>query len=171
MSILNYFVLKLFSYFNQKQGTSHLQCRYIQHETSENSPDIKLLFFINGIVFQIWVGLFPQRITTQKIKLPINTNLGGLFRGSLWFVCVHVCVCVCVCVGGGGWWGVKITPCLKPVGIMLETWNLVHKDTHICSFRKTTFQCQGHLNFADASFFCKKSAFLAKMVPLLKAIV
>ena len=33
----------------------------------------------------------------------------------------------------------KITPCLKLVGIMLETWNLAGKYTHISSFRKYTF--------------------------------
>ena len=35
----------------------------------------------------------------------------------------------------------KITPpsCLKLVRIMLETWYLVRKYTHICSFRKNTF--------------------------------
>ena len=37
--------------------------------------------------------------------------------------------------GGGG----KITPCLKPVRIMLETSNLARKYTPICSFRKYTF--------------------------------
>ena len=35
--------------------------------------------------------------------------------------------------------GCKITPCLKLVRIMLETWNLGRKCTHICSFRKYTF--------------------------------
>ena len=38
-------------------------------------------------------------------------------------------------VGGGG----KITPRLKLVKIMLETSNLAHKYTPICSFRKYTF--------------------------------
>ena len=32
--------------------------------------------------------------------------------------------------------GAKTTPCLKLVRIMLETWYLVCKYTHICSFRK-----------------------------------
>ena len=39
-------------------------------------------------------------------------------------------------VGGGG---VKITPCLKPVRIMLETSNLARKYTPIRSFRKYIF--------------------------------
>ena len=34
--------------------------------------------------------------------------------------------------GGGG----KITPCLKPVRIILKTSNLAPKYTPICSFRK-----------------------------------
>ena len=38
-------------------------------------------------------------------------------------------------VGGGGG---KITPCLKPVTITLETSNLARKYTPICSFRKYT---------------------------------
>ena len=35
--------------------------------------------------------------------------------------------------------GVKLSPCLKLVRIMLETSNLVRKYTPICSFRKYTF--------------------------------
>ena len=35
--------------------------------------------------------------------------------------------------------GVKLTPCLKLVRIMLETSNLARKYTHLCSFRKYTF--------------------------------
>ena len=61
-----------------------------------------------------------------KLFLPItqpciNSNMGGLFRGSFWGV------------------GQKISRCLKLVIIMLETWNLVRKYTHISSFRKYTF--------------------------------
>ena len=66
----------------------------------------------------------------------------------------------------------KITLCLKLVRIMLETLNLVRKLTHICSFRKYTFQDQALLNFADVSiFFAKNQHYLAKMAPLLKATV
>ena len=51
----------------------------------------------------------------------------------------------------------KVTPsCLKIVRIMLETWNLVRKYTHICSFRKYTFCYKGPVNFADASIFLQK---------------
>ena len=54
-------------------------------------------------------------------------------------------------------WGGKITPCLKPVRIKLETSNLARKYTPICSFRKYTFQCVGPLNFADVSIFLNKN--------------
>ena len=61
---------------------------------------------------------------------------------------------------GGG----KITPppCLKLDRVMLETWNLAHKYTLMCSLRKYTFKYQGPLNFADVRIF---------LVPSLKAIV
>ena len=40
---------------------------------------------------------------------------------------------------------------------MLETSNLTHKYTPICSFRKYTLQCLDPLNFADVNnFSCKK---------------
>ena len=42
---------------------------------------------------------------------------------------------------------------------MPETWNLVRKYTHICSFRKYTFKYQDPLNFADGIIFLQKSAF------------
>ena len=76
----------------------------------------------------------------------LNTNMGGLFRGLF--------------QGGDGW----ISPCVKLVRIMLETWNLVHKYTHIYSFRKKNFWYQGLLNFGNTSifFFCKKSVFFAQ---------
>ena len=35
--------------------------------------------------------------------------------------------------------GGKITPCLKPVRIMLEASDLAHRYSPICSFRKYTF--------------------------------
>ena len=56
--------------------------------------------------------------------LSINPSLSGLFRGSFWLE------------GGGRG---EITPCLKLVSIMVETWNLVSKYTHIPSFRKYNF--------------------------------
>ena len=67
----------------------------------------------------------------------------------------------------------KITlPPPKLVRIMLETSNLVRKYTHKSSFRKYTFRCQDPLDFADVSIsFAEDQHFLAKIVPLLKAIV
>ena len=91
-------------------------------------------------------------------EFSLNSNLGGLFRGSFWGVYV--------CVGVGGEGGLKLSPCLKLVRIMLETWNLVREYKHIYSFRKYTFWYQGPLNF-----FAKNLHFLAKILPLLKAIV
>ena len=79
-----------------------------------------------------------------------NPNLVRVFGGSFW--------------GGGG--GGKITPCLKPVRIMLETSYLPRKYTPICSFRKYTFWWLGPLNFC----WCQV-LFLSKKVPLLKAMV
>ena len=70
--------------------------------------------------------------------------------------------------------GGKITPaCLKLIRIMWEAWNLVRKYTDTCSFRKRTFQYQEPLNFDDVSIFdfAKNQHFLAKIVPLIKAIV
>ena len=62
--------------------------------------------------------------------------------------------------------------CLKVVRIMLETWHLVRKYTLKCSFGKYTFYYQGPFNFADVSILLTKNHhFLAKIVPLLKAIV
>ena len=61
--------------------------------------------------------------------------------------------------GGGG----KPTPSLlERLRIMTETSNLARKYTHICSFRKYTFQYQGPFNFADVSIFCKKLALLGQ---------
>ena len=70
-----------------------------------------------------------------------NPNLGGLFRGLF-------------CGRVGGSWRVgecKITPCLKLVRIMLETWNLVPGRHWLCWCRYV--------------FFAKNQHFLAKIVP------
>ena len=63
--------------------------------------------------------------------------------------------------GGGGGMGElpSPTPCLKLVRIMLETSYLACTYTHICSFRKYTFQYQGSLNFANVRIFFEKSGF------------
>ena len=68
-------------------------------------------------------------------------------------------------------WGVNL-PRLKLTRIMLETWNLVRKDTHICRFRKYTFSTKTLLILLlSASFLQKTNIFLPKIVPSLKAIV
>ena len=51
---------------------------------------------------------------------------------------------------------VNPSPGLKLVGIMLETWNLVCKYTHICSFRKYTFSTKTLLILLMSAFFLQK---------------
>ena len=86
----------------------------------------------------------------------INPNLGRLFRGSFWG-------------GGGVGVGSKITPYLKLVRIMLGTWNLVDKYTHILVSENIPFSTKA---LADVSiFFAKNLHFLGKIVSLLNAIV
>ena len=46
------------------------------------------------------ITVFITAIHGKDLK--INPNLGGLFRGSFWRVCVYVCVCVGGGSGGGG---------------------------------------------------------------------
>ena len=60
-------------------------------------------------------------------------------------------------VGGG-----KITLCLKPIRIVLETSNLTRKYTPIFSFRKYNCLCLGLLNFADVIIFLQKIAFFVQ---------
>ena len=63
-------------------------------------------------------------------------------------------------------------PCLTPVKIMLEIWNLVRKYTRIWSWIKNDFLNQGPFNLADVSIFALKNQhLLSKIVPLLKVIV
>ena len=59
--------------------------------------------------------------------------------------------------------GGKIILHLKLVKIMLESWKLVCKYTHICSFRKNTFYYpKGCLNFTDSAFFIQKISIFGK---------
>ena len=85
--------------------------------------------------YSMFLSLFVLRI------FGLNPILGVFFRG-LFFARGR----------GGG----KIIPhhlCyLKLLWIILETWNLVHKYTHICIFRKYTFKYKDPLNFAYVSF-------------------
>ena len=92
----------------------------------------------------------------------INPNLG-------WLVLVCWLVRVCFEVGGGG--GGKTTHCLKLFRIMLETSNLARKYTLIFSLRKYTFNTKAFLVLLISAFFATNQRFLAKIIPLLKAIV
>ena len=74
--------------------------------------------------------------------------------------------------GEEGW--VKCPSCVKLVRIILETLNLVRKYTHICSARTIyllLFSTKALLILLMSAVFSKKSAFLAKIVLLLKAVV
>ena len=57
---------------------------------------------------------------------------------------------------------ITLLPYLKLAKIMLETWNLVCKCTHKCSFRKYTFSYETLLILLMSAFFCKKSAFFGQ---------
>ena len=72
-----------------------------------------------------------------------NSNLGGFLRVSFW---------------GAQGEGLKVTPCLKLVRIMLETWNLVRKYTYAVS-DNIPFSIKTPLILL---FFYKKSAFFGK---------
>ena len=45
---------------------------------------------------------------------------------------------------------------------MIETWKLVRKYKHICSFRKYNFRYQALVNFAYVNIFVQNSAFFGK---------
>ena len=131
-----------------------------------NWPNLLLLYYLVIAWFTAWFAIWLHSIFLlswyySHVCFPgifsLNPNLSELFRGSFW-----------------GWGGgeVKLPPCLKLVRIMLETSNVARKYTHLCSFRKYTFYYQAYLKFADASIFLQKyHRFLAKIVPLLKAIL
>ena len=63
----------------------------------------------------------------------------------------------------------KLYPRLKLVRIILEISNLARKYTHICSFRKYTFNTKVLLILLNC--FAKNQRFLVKIAPLLKAMV
>ena len=54
---------------------------------------------------------------------------------------------------------------------MLETSNLARKYTLIFSLRKYTFNTKAFLVLLISAFFATNQRFLAKIIPLLKAIV
>ena len=67
--------------------------------------------------------------------------------------------------GLGGEGKISPHPCVKLVGIMPETSNLVHKYTHLCSFGKYTFYYLLLINFPDGSIiitFWQKKYFYSK---------
>ena len=109
------------------------------------------IFFLSQMVLYHFIDKIFFRRTEAlawrcSVKWCLNSNLGGLFRGSFWDG-----------TGAGG----KITPCLKLVKIMLETWNFVLKFVHICSLAKMVLLikaivwelCKGF--FSSVFSFCK----------------
>ena len=75
----------------------------------------------------------------------------------------------------GSFWGggrkVTPTPCLKLVRIMLETSNLARKYTQLCSLENIPFSTKALLIAGVSIFFANNQHFLAKIVPLLEAIM
>ena len=76
-------------------------------------------------------------------------------------------------VGGRGGGGGKITPCLKLIRVMLESWNLVRKYTYTYVVSENMpFGTKAFLILLMLTFFLQKiSVFLAMIVPLLKAVL
>ena len=105
-------------------------------------------------------GLILSNTGLGLINQPSRDAVTKVWRLS-WITCFYLLTLIWVgslglCFRGGGYF-----PCLKIVRIMLETWNLIRKYKHICSFRKYTVKYQDPLNFADVSIFLqKKLAFL-----------
>ena len=88
--------------------------------------------YINNQMYFCWYGKSQKAIFQNLIFFNyncifiFNLNLGGLFWGSFWGVCV----------AGGS----KIIPSyLKLIRIMRETSNFTRMYISICSFRKYTF--------------------------------
>ena len=116
-----------------------------------------------------WLLLTFSIIFTQSVKFytsntRIDPNFGALFRGLFWCVCV----CVCVCVMGGG---VKLPfiPSRLKLCWKLQIWH-VKTHTYLVS-ENIPFSAKVLLILLMSAFFWNKSAFFAKIVPLLKAIV
>ena len=88
-----------------------------------------------------------------------NPNLGRLFKGPFW--------------SGGEGGGGKITPCLKLIRVMLESWNLVRKYTYTYVVSENMpFGTKAFLILLMLTFFLQKiSVFLAMIVPLFKAVL
>ena len=88
---------------------------------------ISILFYDNWRAFYNVALCERKKQWNNRVKSKLKLFESTLIRvGFLWVRFV---------VGGG----TKITPGLKLVRITLETWNLVRKYTHTCSFWKYTF--------------------------------
>ena len=104
----------------------------------------------NGVI--CLVSLFPSWYVVLKLSKKVSLSSGQSLLTLIWvgFSGVHSEV-----------WGMGVLPplphpCLKLVRIMLETWNLVRKYIHICSFRKYT---KALLSLLMSAFFGKNSIF------------
>ena len=87
------------------------------------------IFLANVLLAAVFKDLvICEYCSMLKAKKELNPNLGRLFRGLFFKVCV-----------GGGKIIPPLPPCLTLDRIMLKTWNMVLKYKHICSFRKYTF--------------------------------
>ena len=104
--------------------------------------------------FVDFIGVYCH---TNKLGLDLKANY-----------CFYISDLTLIRVGFLGFilmWVLKLSlplPSLRHIKIILETGNLVHKYTHIFSFRKYTFYCQDPLDFADVSIFWKNSPFFVK---------
>ena len=119
---------------------------YIIHILYFGTNFLNLLTFFDPLKISLRKMVTILMMSAKMATLGfLNLNLGGLLRGLFW-----------------GWKELKL----------LETWNSARKYTLISSFRNYTSLYQSPLSFADVIIFLPKlSVFLAKIVPLLKAIV
>ena len=96
------------------------------------------LFLINNTLLQSFLlnEENPFAVYFGKYNgFPYQNYAKLIFRGLFW---------------GGGGGGIKCTPCLKLVMIMLETSNLARKYTH------STFKYLDALNYTDGSILLQK---------------
>ena len=121
-------------------------------------PDFKL--GILSTKFLVKCVVFTLSLTLYIFNSSVYISLSSLTLIWMGFLGVHFEVGVS-----------KFTPCLKLVRIMLETWNLVREYTQKFSLRKYIFLVPRPSYFCWCQDFCKKLAFLAKIVPLPKATV
>ena len=114
------------------------------------------------------IGILPIFVAdTEKIY-------GCNFVASLsviWVGFLGVLFEVCVCLEGAQHYP-SPSPCLKLVRIMLESWNLARKYTHpYVVSENIPYSTKVFLILLMPAFFSKNQRFLAKIVPLHKAIV